>query len=216
MRSSIGGAPIEDGTCLCDHLFNSPADWAATFHLRGFRLVCAVFLCDPTTDGEACSFMTDGYGIFNVRMHLGACRTHEGGSWHKQVCTRVDSGGGQTNGLSPCPARDLNQASLDYKSDALQLSYPTPPPPGQKCIEMICTGNSLTNGVCVVLRVQLQRITMGEQVYVADNLAFFPFQVQDEPLFVIHQIDIIVSVAGSNLMQSFKEVSQPSGCVSSV
>lgn len=48
---------------------------------------------------------------------------------------------------------------------------------------------------------------MGEQVYVADNLAFFPFQVQDEPLFVIHQIDIIVSVAGSNLMQSFKEVS---------
>ncbi|XP_076440937.1 nipped-B-like protein A isoform X2 [Babylonia areolata] len=51
----------------------------------------------------------------------------------------------------------------------------------------------------------LQKITMGEQVYVADNLAFFPFQVQDEPLFVIHQIDIIVSVAGSNLMQSFKE-----------
>ncbi|KAL8600997.1 hypothetical protein ACOMHN_030654 [Nucella lapillus] len=51
----------------------------------------------------------------------------------------------------------------------------------------------------------LQKITMGEQVYVADNLAFCPFQVQDEPLFVIHQIDIIVSVAGSNLMQSFKE-----------
>ncbi|KAK7101267.1 hypothetical protein V1264_024072 [Littorina saxatilis] len=51
----------------------------------------------------------------------------------------------------------------------------------------------------------LQRITMGEQVYVADNLAFFPFVVQDEPLFVMHQIDIIVSVAGSNLMQSFKE-----------
>lgn len=53
---------------------------------------------------------------------------------------------------------------------------------------------------------QLQRITMPEQVYLADNLAHFPYQVQDEPLFIIHQIDIIVSVAGSNLMQTFKEV----------
>ncbi|KAK7495047.1 hypothetical protein BaRGS_00013687 [Batillaria attramentaria] len=51
----------------------------------------------------------------------------------------------------------------------------------------------------------LQRITMAEQVYVADNLAHFPYQVQDEPLFIVHQIDIIVSVAGSNLMQTFKE-----------
>lgn len=51
----------------------------------------------------------------------------------------------------------------------------------------------------------LQRITMAEQVYVADNLAHFPYQVQDEPLFIIHQIDIIVSVAGSNLLQTFKE-----------
>ena len=56
--------------------------------------------------------------------------------------------------------------------------------------------------------VQLQKISMGEQVYVADNMAYFPFQVQDEALFVVHQIDIIVSVAGSNLMQSFKEVSE--------
>ncbi|XP_025080871.1 nipped-B-like protein B isoform X1 [Pomacea canaliculata] len=55
----------------------------------------------------------------------------------------------------------------------------------------------------------LQRISLGEQVYVADNLAFFPYQVQDEPLFIIHQIDIIVSVAGSNLMQSFKENLSP-------
>ena len=54
---------------------------------------------------------------------------------------------------------------------------------------------------------QLQRVSMGEQVYLADNLAYFPYQVVDEPLFVIHQVDIIVSVAGSNLLQSFKEVS---------
>ena len=28
---------------------------------------------------EAYSFAMDGYGIFNVRTSLGACRTHEGG-----------------------------------------------------------------------------------------------------------------------------------------
>ncbi|XP_060078784.1 nipped-B-like protein isoform X3 [Ylistrum balloti] len=49
------------------------------------------------------------------------------------------------------------------------------------------------------------KITLAEQVYIADNLSFFPYQTQDEPLFIIHQIDIIVSVSGSNLLQSFRE-----------
>ncbi|CAE1178724.1 SCC2 [Acanthosepion pharaonis] len=49
------------------------------------------------------------------------------------------------------------------------------------------------------------RVSLEELLYVADNLAFFPYQTQDEPLFIIHQIDIIVSVSGSNLLQSFKE-----------
>ncbi|ESO95734.1 hypothetical protein LOTGIDRAFT_214826 [Lottia gigantea] len=49
------------------------------------------------------------------------------------------------------------------------------------------------------------RITLAEQLYTADNLAYYPYQFQDEPLFIIHQIDIIVSVTGSNLLQSFKE-----------
>ena len=40
----------------------------------------------------------------------------------------------------------------------------------------------------------------------ADNMAFLPYQVQDEPLYIIHQIDIIVSVSGSNILQSYKEV----------
>jgi len=43
-------------------------------------------------------------------------------------------------------------------------------------------------------------------IYIADNLAYFPYQQQDEPLFIMHQLDIIVSVSGSNLLQSFKEV----------
>ena len=40
----------------------------------------------------------------------------------------------------------------------------------------------------------------------ADNLAAFPYQVVDEPLFVIHKINIIVSVSGSNVLQSYREV----------
>ena len=43
-------------------------------------------------------------------------------------------------------------------------------------------------------------------LYLSDNLAYIPYTVVDEPLFVIHQIDIMVSVSGSNLLQSFKEV----------
>ena len=51
-----------------------------------------------------------------------------------------------------------------------------------------------------------QKIALKEQLYIVDNLAFFIYQTQDEPLFIIHQIDIIVSVTGSNLLQSFREV----------
>lgn len=43
-------------------------------------------------------------------------------------------------------------------------------------------------------------------LYYADNLAYFPYQVQDEPLFIIHHVDIMISVTGTNLMQTFKEV----------
>uniref|UniRef100_A0A672MRZ4 Nipped-B protein n=1 Tax=Sinocyclocheilus grahami TaxID=75366 RepID=A0A672MRZ4_SINGR len=43
-------------------------------------------------------------------------------------------------------------------------------------------------------------------LYTADNLACFPFQSQEEPLFIMHHVDITLSVSGSNLLQSFKEV----------
>ena len=55
----------------------------------------------------------------------------------------------------------------------------------------------------------LQKATLSELIYMADNMAFLPYQVQDEPLYIIHQIDIIVSVSGSNILQSYKEV----GCL---
>lgn len=43
-------------------------------------------------------------------------------------------------------------------------------------------------------------------LYLSDNLAYFPYQVQDEPLFIVHHIDIMISVSGTNLLQSFREV----------
>ncbi|XP_074493910.1 nipped-B-like protein A isoform X3 [Sebastes fasciatus] len=43
-------------------------------------------------------------------------------------------------------------------------------------------------------------------LFVADNLACFPYQCQEEPLFIMHHIDITLSVSGSNLLQTFKEL----------
>lgn len=42
-------------------------------------------------------------------------------------------------------------------------------------------------------------------LYVADNLAYFPYNTQEEPLFVVHHIDMTISVTGSNILQQFKE-----------
>ncbi|XP_015917396.1 nipped-B-like protein A [Parasteatoda tepidariorum] len=44
-----------------------------------------------------------------------------------------------------------------------------------------------------------------ELLYVADNIAYFPYMAQDEPLFIMHQLDIMLSVSGSNLLQTFRE-----------
>ncbi|XP_065558783.1 nipped-B-like protein B isoform X2 [Artemia franciscana] len=54
------------------------------------------------------------------------------------------------------------------------------------------------------------RVPLEQLLYLADNFAYFPYVVADEPLFVIHHIDIIVSVNGSNLLQSFRESLLPS------
>jgi len=49
------------------------------------------------------------------------------------------------------------------------------------------------------------RTSLTMMLYLADNLAYIPYTVVDEPLFLIHHIDIMVSVIGSNLLQSLKE-----------
>uniref|UniRef100_A0A1I8GDV5 Nipped-B protein n=1 Tax=Macrostomum lignano TaxID=282301 RepID=A0A1I8GDV5_9PLAT len=50
-----------------------------------------------------------------------------------------------------------------------------------------------------------QRAPLAELLYVADNLASFPYQVAEEPLFLIHHLDLLVSVAGSTLLTSIKD-----------
>lgn len=51
----------------------------------------------------------------------------------------------------------------------------------------------------------LHRASLAHMLYISDNLAYFPYQLMDEPLYLIHHIDIIISVTGINLLQSFKE-----------
>ncbi|XP_046405626.1 nipped-B-like protein isoform X2 [Ischnura elegans] len=53
------------------------------------------------------------------------------------------------------------------------------------------------------------KTSLSQMLYLADNMAYFPFQVQDEPLFIIHHIDIMISVSGTNLLQSFREALLP-------
>lgn len=50
-----------------------------------------------------------------------------------------------------------------------------------------------------------QKTTLSFMLYLADNLAYFPYVVQDEPLYIIHQIDLVISVTGTNLLQTFRD-----------
>ena len=58
-----------------------------------YSLAYAVFWCDHTTGCDAYFlfiFTTDGYGSFNVRRNLGACRTQRGGwGWRGQAQTSL-------------------------------------------------------------------------------------------------------------------------------
>lgn len=46
---------------------------------------------------------------------------------------------------------------------------------------------------------------MGKLIFIADNLAYFPYQTVDEPLFLMNAIEVFVSVSGSNVIQALKE-----------
>ncbi|XP_013107100.2 nipped-B protein isoform X1 [Stomoxys calcitrans] len=54
-----------------------------------------------------------------------------------------------------------------------------------------------------------QKTSLRQMLYIADNLAYFPYVVQDEPLYLIHQIDLLISMAGTNILATFKECLKP-------
>lgn len=54
-----------------------------------------------------------------------------------------------------------------------------------------------------------EKSTLSFMLYLADNLAYFPYAVQDEPLYLIHQIDLFISVSGTNLLQNFRDGLRP-------
>lgn len=47
--------------------------------------------------------------------------------------------------------------------------------------------------------------TLQHMLYLADNLAYFPYTVQDEPLYIIHQIDLMISCTGTGILQTYKD-----------
>uniref|UniRef100_A0A0N4V606 Nipped-B protein n=1 Tax=Enterobius vermicularis TaxID=51028 RepID=A0A0N4V606_ENTVE len=49
-----------------------------------------------------------------------------------------------------------------------------------------------------------EKLSLEEWIFLADNIAMFPYQVMDEPLYVIRQIESIVSISGQNIINSFK------------
>ncbi|CAJ0606280.1 unnamed protein product [Cylicocyclus nassatus] len=49
-----------------------------------------------------------------------------------------------------------------------------------------------------------EKLRLEEWIFVADNIAMFPYQVMDEPLYVIHTIDAIVALSGQSLLVQCK------------
>jgi len=52
----------------------------------------------------------------------------------------------------------------------------------------------------------VHQVALNELIFVADNVAYFSYQQLDEPLFVMNQIDIIVSTSGLHVLDMFSEV----------
>ena len=70
-------------------------------------------------------FTADEYGIFDVRTHLGARHTYEGGIRHKQICTRVNSQG-QKNFHLNLPHQRIEPRVFDSNSDSLTTELRVP------------------------------------------------------------------------------------------
>ncbi|XP_050100628.1 nipped-B protein isoform X2 [Anopheles aquasalis] len=53
------------------------------------------------------------------------------------------------------------------------------------------------------------KTSLKQMLYLADNLAYFPYAVHDEPLYIIHHVDVLISVTGTNLLAAFREGLKP-------
>ncbi|XP_019855038.1 PREDICTED: nipped-B-like protein isoform X1 [Amphimedon queenslandica] len=53
--------------------------------------------------------------------------------------------------------------------------------------------------------------SLGLLLFLADNLGTFPYLVFEEPLFVMHNVDITISVTGASVLQAFREALGQSG-----
>ena len=51
-----------------------------------------------------------------------------------------------------------------------------------------------------------EKVPLGMLLFLADSLSCFPYLVFEEPLFVLHNVDLIISVTGASVLQSFREV----------
>jgi len=49
-----------------------------------------------------------------------------------------------------------------------------------------------------------QKLEADELAFITDNLAHFSYQILDEPLYIINQSEAIISLAGQNILGSFK------------
>ena len=54
-----------------------------------------------------------------------------------------------------------------------------------------------------------EKISLEEMLFIADNLATFPYQVVDEPLYIIHTADAIISLSGNNVINNIKQALIP-------
>ncbi|CAI5442496.1 unnamed protein product [Caenorhabditis angaria] len=54
-----------------------------------------------------------------------------------------------------------------------------------------------------------EKLKLEEWIFVADNVAMFPYQMMDEPLYVIRLIDQIVAQSGQSIIMQFKQNLQP-------
>lgn len=53
------------------------------------------------------------------------------------------------------------------------------------------------------------KLNLNEWIFIADNVAMFPYQMADEPLYVINLVDTIVASTGQHYLNKFKECLEP-------